>query len=121
MRPRLSCRARARPIYEERRAVTRHPWVKGSKQDGNAPDHATTTIPFARLPVAHAYARIDAQDRSEMTEEQPEECPTPPAGIGHEFQEPIVEELPRQTPAPPGEPSDAAQGDSSDNKNGVDH
>jgi hypothetical protein len=56
-----------------------------------------------------------------MTEEEPEERPTPPARIGHEFQEPIVEELPQRTPAPPREPIDAAQRDRSENKNGVDH
>jgi hypothetical protein len=94
MRMRLSCRARARPIYEERRS---------------------------RLPVPPAYTRIDAQDRSEMSEEELKERPTPPARIDHEFQEPIVEELPQRTPAPLREPIDAAQGDSSENKNGVDH
>ncbi len=55
-----------------------------------------------------------------MSEEEPEERPTPPARIGHEFQEPIVEELPQRTPSPLREPIDAAQRDSSENKNGVD-
>jgi hypothetical protein len=56
-----------------------------------------------------------------MSEEESEERPTRPAWIGHEFQEPIVEELPQQTPDPPRELTDAASRDSSENKNGVDH
>jgi hypothetical protein len=48
-----------------------------------------------------------------MSTEEPEERPAPPARIGHEFQEPIVEELPQQPLDPPGEPIDAAQGDNS--------
>jgi hypothetical protein len=84
-------------------------------------DHGTATIPLPRLPVPHAYTRINAQDRSEMSEAEAEERLTPPARIGHEFQEPIVEELPQRTPAPVREPIDAAQRDSLENKNGVDH
>jgi hypothetical protein len=32
-----------------------------------------------------------------MSDEESEERPTPPARIGHEFEKPIVEELPRET------------------------
>lgn len=53
-----------------------------------------------------------------MRKEESEERPTRPARIGHEFQRPIVEERPQQAPDPP---RDAASGDSSENKNGVDH
>jgi hypothetical protein len=55
-----------------------------------------------------------------MSEEESEERRTPPARIGHEFQKPIVDELPRQMPDPAGQRIDAAKGDSSENKNGVD-
>jgi hypothetical protein len=38
-----------------------------------------------------------ADERSEMTEESSEERRMPPARIDHEFQQPMVEELPQGT------------------------
>jgi hypothetical protein len=55
-----------------------------------------------------------------MTEEEPEQQRTPPTRIGHEFQRPIVEELPRDTPHPRERVHQCGEGDIPDTQNGLD-
>jgi hypothetical protein len=121
MSRRLICRARARPAYEDGRGLACHSPVKGSKRDSNARSCGSrdNNDPVSRLPVRMRTYEL-MQDRSEMSQEESEERPTPPVPIGHKYEIPIVEELPRETPDPAREDSDAAKRSSSENKNRVD-
>jgi hypothetical protein len=55
-----------------------------------------------------------------MSEEEAQEPRTSPARISHEFQQPIVEELPKKTRQSACQHNDAAEGDISETEHGVD-
>lgn len=55
---------------------------------------------------------------NEISEEDFEEHRTPPARIGHEFQEPIVEELRRETPHPRRQADHRSEETIAETKNG---
>src|ERR1700727_516020 len=81
-----------------------------------------TRLSWTRARPAYDDGRVvvSAPGGCEMSEQEGPEPRTPPARIRHEFQQPIVEELPRETRRPAQEHSDAAEGDSSETGRGAD-
>jgi hypothetical protein len=66
----------------------------------------------SRSPIAGpAGTQNIAEDRSEMSQEESEKRPARPVPLGHNYETPVVEEVPRETPHPAQKHIDSADGD----------